>query len=245
MGSIFKTAAAIGALTLTLGAAVEAADLRRPYPPAPPLPPPIQSAPMPVDEFTSGWYLRGDIGYRFNKVDDITNADPTRVISHDLDNSWMIGVGAGYKWQWFRADLTLDYGTKAEFSGTTTDMVGDFTAKLDSITGLANIYGDLGTWWGLTPYIGVGLGAARLSTTEFQQHFLALRPAVESSTWNFAWAYMAGISYKISNNFHVDLGYRHIDMGDIGTGRDAYGNQLTFKSVAADEVRLGIRYFFD
>lgn len=249
MGSILKTAAAIGALTLTLGSAAEAADMRRPYPPAPPLPPPpVQSAPMPVDEFTSGWYLRGDIGYRFNKTDGVSNAATAAAVQvrdDDLDRSWLIGVGAGYKWQWFRTDLTLDYATKANYSGTTTRMVDDFTAKVDSFSVLANIYGDLGTWWGLTPYIGAGVGTARLSTTEFEQNFLAAVPAVESSKWNFAWAYMAGVSYKVSSNFHVDLGYRHIDMGDITTGRDTYGNQLTLKSVAADEVRLGVRYFFD
>ncbi len=249
MSSILKTAATIGVLILTLGSAAQAADLRRPYPTPPPapLPPPmVQSAPSLVDEFGSGWYLRGDVAYRSNNVDSVTNVAAVPVTSDDLRKSWMIGVGGGYKWQWFRADLTLDYATKATYLGTTARMPNEFFAKIDTFTGLVNIYGALGTWWGLTPYLGAGVGTARLGVSKFEQHFVA--PVTSSPTtdkWNFAWAYMAGISYKISGNFNVDLGYRHIDMGDAVSARDAFGNQLTFKSVTADEIRLGVRYLLD
>lgn len=249
MGRKLKAAATIGAFTFILSSAAQAADLPRAYPPAPPLPPPpmVQSAPSLVDEFASGWYLRGDVGYRFNRINDVTNADPTVPVTNDsFDRSWLLGAGVGYKWQWFRADVTADYGTMAKYAGSTADMVDDFTTKIDSISVLANVYGDLGTWFGLTPYIGAGLGAARLSTSEFSQHFLAPVAAVAAtSRWNFAWAYMAGISYKVSGNFQIDLGYRHINMGDITTGMDAYGNQLSFAKVSADEIRLGVRYIID
>lgn len=246
MGSILKTAATIGALTLTLGSAAQAADLPRSTP-SMPLPPMIQSAPSLVDEFASGWYLRGDVGYRFNRVDETTNAAAAvPVTADDLDKSWMIGAGVGFKWQWFRADLTADYGMQADYSGTTSRIANDFTAKIDSFTVLANVYGDLGTWFGLTPYIGAGIGTARLGTSDFSQHFLPTVAGVdETSKWNLAWAVMAGISYKITENFHIDLGYRHLAMGDVSTGRDSYGNQLTFNKVSADEIRLGVRYLID
>jgi opacity protein-like surface antigen len=53
---------------------------------------------------------------------------------------------------------------------------------------------------------------------------------------------MAGISYKISQNYAVDLGYRHISFGEATTGVDFFGNQLTFKKLSADEIRLGLRW---
>jgi hypothetical protein len=34
-------------------------------------------------------------------------------------------------------------------------------------------------------------------------------------------------------------------MGDVSTGIDGAGNQLNFKKVAADEVRVGFRYVID
>jgi opacity protein-like surface antigen len=246
MGRTVK-AAAIAAFTFTLSGVAQAADLPRSYPASAPLPPLLQMAPSLVDEFGSGWYLRGDIGYRFNRVQDVTNANLAAPVTDDnFGRSWLLGIGAGYKWQWFRADVTADYGTKARYAGTTAGMVDDFTVKIDSFSVLANVYGDLGTWFGLTPYIGVGAGGTRLSTSDFSQHFLAPVAAVDSTDkWNFAWAYMAGLSYRVSGNLEIDLGYRHINMGGITTGIDAYGNQLTFRKLAADEVRLGVRYIID
>ncbi len=244
MVSSYKFIVAAGALILALGSA-QAADMRRAYP-ARPLPPMVQAPPLLVDEYASGWYLRGDIGYRMNNVDSVTNAGARAVIKSDLDNSWVIGAGAGYKWQWLRADATIDYGTKANYAGDTAAMNDDFTAKIDSIAVLANAYGDLGTWYGLTPYVGAGFGTARVSTSDFSQHFLPAVASVSTTTkWNMAWALMAGVSYRVSGNYSIDLGYRHINLGDAQTGRDAYGNQLTFKKLSGDEIRLGVRYMID
>ncbi|MEX0751462.1 MAG: outer membrane beta-barrel protein [Xanthobacteraceae bacterium] len=242
MGSFFKFFATSAMLSLTLGSTAQAADLPRGYPP----PSMVEMPPLLVDEFGSGWYLRGDVGYRFNKVGTVTNDGARAVTGDDIDNSWMVGVGGGYKWQWFRADLTADYGAAAKYKGDTASMAGDFTAKIDSFTGLVNVYGDLGTWYGLTPYIGAGIGFTHLGAADFTQHFQAAVATPDTTAkWNFAWAYMAGVSYNIFGKYHLDLGYRHINMGDISTGTDAYGNRLTLNDVAADEVRLGFRYLID
>jgi opacity protein-like surface antigen len=42
----------------------------------------------------------------------------------------------------------------------------------------------------------------------------------------------------------VDLGYRYINFGDTKSGADASGS-MTFKNVAAHEVRVGLRWSFD
>jgi opacity protein-like surface antigen len=227
-------------LAIPFGNAANAADVGRPYPPL------LESAPLLVDEFGSNWYLRGDIGYRWNETDSVTNNDPPpRVRDNDLGNSWMFGAGVGYKWEWFRADLTVDYGSKSHFLGDAGLRTNDFTAKIDSVTGLVNIYGDLGTWYGLTPYVGAGIGFAHLRAANFEVAS-AQAPAVDSATkWNFAWAFMAGVSYKVYGNYNIDLGYRHVNMGDVKTGRDEFDNQLAFKKMSADEIRLGFRYVLD
>lgn len=246
MRSMWKIVTA-GLLALVFGNAANAADASR-LPPSSSMPPPplLQSAPLLVDEFGSGWYLRGDVGYRMNKVDEVTNAGvPSAVTDSDLDKSWVLGVGVGYKLDWFRTDLTVDYGTKSKFSGDSRIQDSDFTGKIDSVTGLVNIYGDLGTWFGLTPYVGVGAGFAHLQAANFQVASSGGPDADSTGSWNFAWAYMAGISYKIFGNSHVDFGYRHVNMGDVTTGLDTFGNQLTFKKMAADEFKLGFRYVLD
>lgn len=246
MRSIWKTVPTIGVLALTFGSA-NAADMGRNPPPSPSAPPLLQSAPLLVDEFSSGWYLRGDVGYRFNNdVDEVTNTGaPPGIGEHELGKTWLVGAGVGYKWEWFRTDLTVDYGTKSKFTGDSGIQANDYTARVDSVTGLVNVYGDLGTWYGFTPYIGAGIGFAHLQAANFNVASSGTSEADSTGSWNFAWAYMAGISYKVMGNYHVDLGYRHINMGDVTTGTDAFGNQLAFKKMSADEIRLGFRYVLD
>jgi opacity protein-like surface antigen len=243
MRSFWKTVPTFGAFALVFGNAANAADMGRYPPPEPPL---LQSAPLLVDEFSSGWYLRGDVGYRWNDVDSVANNNPPPgVRGNDLDTSWLVGAGVGYKWEWFRTDFTLDYGTKSEFSADSNRRANDFTAKIDSVTGLVNVYGDLGTWYGFTPYVGVGVGFAHLQAADFRVASDGGASGDSTASWNFAWAYMAGISYRVTGNYHVDLGYRHINMGDASTGRDRFGNRLNFNKVSSDEVRLGFRYVLD
>ena len=244
MRSIWKGVPAIGLLGVVFGSTANAADVARMPPPPPPL---LQSAPpLLVDEFSSGWYLRGDIGYRFNNsAEDITNAGALSVGGDDFDKSWVLGAGVGYKLDWFRSDFTVDYGTRSTFTADSAVRSQDFTARIDSVTGLINIYGDLGTWFGLTPYVGVGAGFAHLRAADFNVVSAPGGASDAGDSWNFAWAYMAGVSYRVMGNYHLDLGYRHVNMGDVQTGNDRFGNRLSFQKVSSDEVRLGFRYTLD
>jgi opacity protein-like surface antigen len=242
MRSICKTVPTIGVLALLFSGAANAADLGR-YAPSPSL---LQSAPLLVDEFSSGWYLRGDIGYRYNDVDDVINLEARPGIrDDDLSKTWMFGAGVGHKWEWFRTDLTLDYGTRSDLTGDSGIRKNDFKARVDSVTGLVNVYGDLGTWFGFTPYLGAGIGFSYLQAENFRVASTGGPDVNSTNNWNFAWAYMAGVSYKLLGNAHIDVGYRHVNMGDVTTGKDRGDNQLAFKKMSADEIRVGFRYMLD
>ena len=243
MRSIWK-AAASGTLAVLLGSAAQAADMRQ-LPSAPSL---LESAPLLVDEFGSNWYLRGDIGYRFHSdFDGARNLDnPPAVHNAEFDNNtWVFGGGVGYKMDWFRADLTLDASTTAKFDADSRFRDNDFRAKIDTVTGLVNAYGDLGTWWGFTPYVGAGIGFARLKGGEFRIPSQHAGESHSDESWNLAWAAMAGVSYRISANFLIDAGYRHINMGDVWTSVDRERNRLAVKNLSSDEVRIGFRYVID
>jgi opacity protein-like surface antigen len=225
--------AAIGSLLMS-GSAL-AADLPPRLPPAPPV---VQA---PIEPVSSGWYFRGDFGYRFNQPGSVTSAIAPNPTNNRIDDAFAIGLGAGYKWSWFRTDLTFDYAFPVTYRGDTPGFAPDFSAKIQSVTGLANFYVDMGTWSGMTPYIGAGLGGAYVRTTGFVS---ASAPAVEVSgdRWNFAWAAMAGIAYCFTQNFMVDVGYRYLDQGQATTGLTALGDQLTVKNLTSHEIRAGVRW---
>src|ERR1700709_2465060 len=204
--------------------------------------PSIMPAPAyapPVVEDFGGWYLRGDIGFSNQRVDRLNNAldtvgSPTSVQNNSFGTAGIFGLGVGYKVNnWFRADITGEYRGNSQFFGTDqltyagpsfgTDT---YHATKSEWVVLANAYVDLGTWWCMTPFIGAGVGGARVSIANFtDQGIVSGGPPVASlafgdntSKWNLAWALHAGVAYKVTPNFTVELAYRYLDMGDGLTG---------------------------
>jgi opacity protein-like surface antigen len=220
------------------GTLARAADM----PDYPSLPLPSHEKSLQFDELISGWYLRGDAGYRFQHVS--SASDPANdYAGNSIKNAFIGGVGAGFKADWFRADITGDYGWRSLYSGSNASNSNSVTAKFDTITVMLNGYFDLGSWAGFTPYVGGGIGGAYVSMSSYETMppQAILVPSV--SHWNVAWAVMAGASYNLSYNVLLDVGYRHIDMGDVIGGPTA--NELTVKRLTGDEVRVGLRYVLD
>ncbi len=96
-----------------------------------------------------------------------------------------------------------------------------FTADIESWVGLANAYIDLGTWRGVTPYVGGGIGIASVSVQGFEDVNVPHNGwayGTDHTETNFAWALYAGVSYDVTSQFTMDLGYRYLDMGDAKSG---------------------------
>lgn len=237
--SWLTTFAVAAGLAGSLTAAM-AADMPGEYPP----PPPIAPAPGFLD-LNYGWYVRGDIGYDWGLIDRAVSA-PGFVSPSDseLGNAFTGGVGFGIKSDWLRTDVTVDYHAPLAYNGTfaTGDNV---TAKVSAFTALFNGYFDLGTWYRMTPYIGAGVGAAAVRTTDYVS---AVAPPFSSglshTQWNFAWALNAGVGIIVAPNLVLDVGYRYLNLGDTKTASDSFG-EMTFKNIAAHEVRAGLRWSFD
>jgi opacity protein-like surface antigen len=195
-----------------------------------------------VTEFVSGWYLRGDIGFRSDtNIGSVTSTFPMPTTT-DFSDVATFGGGGGYKAGWFRADVTIDYANKAGFSGD-GPFPGAFSAKVESWTVLGNLYLDLGTWNGLTPYIGAGAGAVTFRAYDFAAP-LGTLPDDPQSKSQFAWAYMAGLAWCFAPRWLVDFSYRRVNLGDV-TSSASQLNQLKLEDLTANEFRIGLRYNFD
>jgi opacity protein-like surface antigen len=259
-----KSLIAAGAASL-LSSAAFAADM-------PMIAPPPMYAPPPVVEDFGGWYLRGDIGFsnqhvsRLNNVLDAGNT--TSVQSLGFNTAGIFGLGVGYRVNnWFRADVTGEYRGNSQFFGTDAITypggVGTDTyhATKSEWVVLANAYVDLGTWWCMTPFIGAGVGTARVGISNFTDQGIAnngggalpgLAFGDNTAKWNLAWALHAGVAYKVTPNFTVELAYRYLDMGDGLTGdlRTFDGtnnivNPTTFKGITSHDLKIGVRWNLD
>lgn len=251
---------AAGAASL-LSSAAFAADM-------PIAPPPQYYAPPPVEEF-GGWYLRGDIGLTASRgklhnniYDTLPATASLQQLGQGFSGGTSYGLGIGYQFNnWFRADITGEYRSKVNFSGTdfVTYTPGGFQTDVysggySSWVGLVNAYVDLGTWWCVTPFIGAGVGAAHIQTTGIQDFGLANgNPgsyfAHGASTTNLAWAAHAGLAYRVTNNLTIELAYRYLDMGTAvhGYGQSYDGtnaglSSFQYRDLTSHDVRLGLRW---
>lgn len=278
--SFRKSTGAVAAVTLSLLAtiAARAADM----PIAPLLDDPAEERVT----FGTGWYLRGDVAAANDVRLSVGNVSlPT---GRGVFNSWSVGVGAGYKYnEWFRTDVTLDYRSPRTFNGNTVAgvpcqdgatpvivggvVVGsqpvylrcyDITkANITSLHVLFNAYVDLGTWYGITPYIGAGVGFNSVHQKASQNYFYANQNAYNptftdpytlgtysiyldqsrtSNSIQLAWAGMAGVSYAITPHLAADVGYRYLGLGNVTTFTSFAGKQQ--KYLTAQELRVGLRY---
>lgn len=250
-----------------LAGAASAADLYQP--PVVETPPPVYYQPEPTPSF-GGWYIRGDLDYHFlgfRGADYITYGCPAcgptpgtdTFDSGVLRSTFSAGAGIGYQVnRHFRVDLTGDYLFGSGFTGSTSGAFcggGGPCTSVDQSTFsalllLANAYAELGTWHGVTPYVGAGLGGARVSWGDLVNTTTttSIHPGVTS--WRFAWAVMAGASYCMTDKLKLDVGYRYSRinggrMFEWGPAGAAIGAGPGFDhGIDVHEARAGLRYSF-
>jgi opacity protein-like surface antigen len=132
---------------------------------------------------TSGFYLRADAGASFLNWSGGAN-----------DWNYVGDFGAGY-----------DFG-----NGLRTDVTGNWTgaykvapgATIDTRMVLGNVYYDWKNDSALTPYIGAGLGYGWTDATG----------GGYVNTSGAAVGLTAGVSYEMTNNLALDMGYRFHDI---------------------------------
>lgn len=211
---------------------------------------------------------------------------PSATITTGDDVGYTASLGAGYQInRWFRVDLIGDFHqpVSSSFStasgsipcttgiyyttntnGSTTQNVtnggcsGTYSAVLRSYDVLLNGYVDLGTWYGVTPYVGAGVGLSfghyqtsstytQLDGSSYNVYYTDPNTGetfhgdydhhASGTYYNLAWALMAGFAVDIFDHTKLDVGYRYLNLGSIPG--------VTSKALTSQEVRVGIRYMID
>jgi opacity protein-like surface antigen len=260
-------------------AAMSTAAFAADFPPSlPPQPAYQQSAPA----SESGWYLRGDVGVSAQRFQDFdhfqTNAAfvwpaSWQIVQKHSDDSAFFDFGVGYTINnWLRFDFTGEHRESAKFKviGSYHEFcVNGVPTCFDQYDGshsaevfMINAYLDLGTWWCLTPFIGVGVGGAWNTVSAVSDTgFIANGTtgfgfsSADVSNWNLAWSAQAGIAYNVSSNLKLEVAARYLNLGSVktpvvncssvgctGTGGPAAYYTLT--NFDALDFKLGFRWTF-
>jgi opacity protein-like surface antigen len=274
-----------GGAFFALARAAAAADL---LPPPPALEPPLPAA----YEF-NGWYLRGDLGIgiatspKFDTTPDalaagvaggtLSTSATEGYFNPTLSNSGFFDFGVGYQFNnWLRADVTETLRGGATFQGL--EIVQDngatpaakqwadfYRGNLSSYVTMLSVYGDLGSWYGVTPYVGGGLGFAYNALSGVTDNGTAATAGTSTSAtggyfdnggkWNFAWSLAAGLDFDVTQNLKLELGYRYVNFGSAKSGAahclsgaevvgyfNCQAYRVETRQLASNDFSIGLRW---
>lgn len=197
----------------------------------------LMAAPSLASAQDSGVYIKAQAGYGVITDSDIT-AGPAAANSIQGDvagqGSLAYGLGLGYDFGNWRVELD---GTQFQTDLGSIGGQPSSAAKIRTSALMLNAlydFSDFGSW---EPYVGVGVGLARGTTSLAASDFLndtatvlvsnpacvsaAVGPttarscSANDSDTNFAWNLIAGLGYNITDNLTWDTNYRYVDMGDF------------------------------
>jgi opacity protein-like surface antigen len=245
-------------------------------------------------EVGSGWYLRGDVGYAFSDPFEHQIASNGATSFTNDSSLFTGSIGMGYHFNdYLRFELnggilpTNSFGDHALVpngcAGTTNaafpDGNGGFTIVPVAATQdceasnngsnkgysvMANGYVDLGTYVGITPYVGGGLGIAynKYFKTQGARDCVDVAPDSQSGAggfqcndpagyagqedseaqYNLAYSIGAGLSYRVTKNVSVDLGYEYFSIPSAKYVAYDGGAFNIHKGIDYQTVKVGIRY---
>lgn len=161
----------------------------------------------------------------------VTPAAPIAAIPVSNDSALGFSAALGYKLPYnLRAEAEASYRDNNNVLAVPT-LPG--TAFLDgtvkSFAGMANGYVDIPTGTVVTPYVGAGVGMARVD--------------MDGAETLFAYQGMAGISLDVSPQTSFVLGYKYFASEDLKGSDPTIGSLET--PYATHNIELGLRYQFD
>ncbi|MER8801989.1 outer membrane protein [Mesorhizobium sp. M0998] len=204
-------------------------------------------------EVGSGWYLRGDVSYLVQKSFKDEHFAFTPASFDEKEDPIFASIGFGYHFNdYLRADLNVGYlpGNKIDIGYNDGTTVASATLKNYAFSGILNGYVDLGTYVGITPYLGAGVGVVqskrRLSASYFTDNADPTDDFVRhdnKTQYSFAYTLNAGLAYQVSKNVSVDLGYQYFSAPDAEyVTAESLTSFPIRKGINNHQVKVGLRY---
>ncbi len=216
----------------------------------------------------SGAYLRADTGFGALQTRSAASTFSTAPTGFQYDatqpgHAMLLGLGAGYQFNdYVRADVTGEYRGSARYTARTSYVDAAncgaarcsdaYSASTQSAALMANVYGEIGSWFDVTPYIGFGAGVAHTSFAQMtvvaaNGHSAGQAPRASQVRPSFA--LMAGASWDLSSRLKIEAGYRYMTLGAARSGAMACtpamgpcAGQVQQIGLSSHDLRIGLRY---
>lgn len=167
------------------------------------------------------------------KVDDENENDKVKNFGGD--------VAVGAKMGAVRAELAYTYLAKDDKTRKYDDE--KYKTEISSQSFMLNGYYDLENPTIFKPYVGAGVGMAKIKYhckyTDFVDPEYNETNSISKN--KFAYSLMAGVGAEITKNVTLDIGYRYTDYGSFS--KNIEGDKVKFDT-KAHQVLAGVRYSF-
>ena len=152
------------------------------------------------------------------------------------DSGWAGMLGFGYRYpSGLRGELELGYR-----QGDVDSIAGvNASGRSELLSVMANALFDIDIDAPVTPFVGLGLGAARIDAEGFSPVGAS---RVDDSDTAFAFQIMGGLAYRLSERVSVTLGYRYFLMPDVDYAADS-GTRFD-TSYRSHDLLVGLRFSF-
>ncbi|MGS1094664.1 outer membrane protein [Aquamicrobium terrae] len=213
----------------------------------------VEEAPeyVPV-EVGSGWYLRGDVAYLPEKSYKHVDFGSPDISYSEREKPVFASLGFGYHFNdYLRGDVNVGWlpGNKIDVGLSTADEFATARVKNSAWTAMVNGYVDLGTYVGITPYIGAGIGVMQSRSSLSLDYQDLNDPSNDVSAYGrrneyaFAYSLNAGAAYQITDNLVLDVGYQYLSAPDAKYfALDGADESVVRKGVDSHQIKVGLRY---
>ncbi|WP_066774516.1 OmpA family protein [Candidatus Viadribacter manganicus] len=195
-----------------------------------------------VANATEGWYGRGDVGWSFDgEIDLGTDTGAYNWGDSVLEHDWSQHLGLGYAFSnGFRLEGELGHRFNQIEPTGAIDAGGDVHAW----SAMANLFYDFNRGGALEPYIGIGVGAARINQGA-NDHVPPPTFSVDGEDTVLAYQGLVGFAVGLGEQWDLDVGYRYFVAdsaeADVTHGASPFTTESDYEHQA---LTVGLRYQF-
>lgn len=193
----------------------------------------ILAIPQTASAVEKGLYLEGRAGYSIPADSDLDSATGGQNIEFDNGFAGSLAFGHAYELG-LRAEIELGF-RNSDIDSITGG--GSGAGDVSALSFMGNLYYDLDMDGPLKPYVGFGLGVARLDADGAAP---STGVAIDDTDTALAVQAMAGVAYELNDRTSLTLGYRYFAVPDADFTSNTGAN---FESeYTSHDFMVGLRY---
>ena len=190
----------------------------------------------------NGLYARITAGWNISQDQDFSTLGGN--IDTALDSGYALSAALGHDYGHIRGEIELSYRENEvdshKLSGAT---VANSTGETSALALMANGYYDFDTQTKITPYVGAGLGFARVDVKDYAGG--GNNDVADGDETVFAYQVIAGLEYPVTARTSVTGEYRYFATTDVDIDTNLGGAQGSDVNYDNHSILLGVKHNFD